>query len=127
MNENQIDQLLQELVSTRKSFDAATASFNAATRQIRWNRINTTIQYVLIFVVAVMFCFGVVYYLDQQRESCERGNALRTSIKDSLDSNAIAIGVALAVVSDAPEGKFQEYLNEYGKQEKPEALKLRNC
>ena len=120
MNDDQIERLLAELTATRKSFDAAVTT-------IRWTRINTIIQYVLLSVVAGMIIFGVLYYLDDKQESCERGNELRVAIRDSLDSNAASIGIALSIVTDAPHERFEEYMEAYNQQEKPPALDLRNC
>lgn len=120
MNDEQVERLLTELSETRKSFDAAIG-------QIKWNRINTIIQYVLLAIVLVMIVLGVSYYLDEQRAACIRGNDLRTSIQNSLDSNAAAIGTALVIVADAPKEKFIEYMEAYAQQEKPPALKTREC
>lgn len=120
MDDAQVELLLSELSETRKSFDAAIGA-------IRWNRINTIIQYILIVIVMVMSLLGVVYYLDQRREDCERDNSTRAAFEDSLDANAAAIGVALATVSGAEAAVFQEYLEVYAAQPKPEALQPRSC
>lgn len=120
MNDEQVERILVELTATRKSFDAAI-------NQIKWNRINTTIQYVLIAIVALMFGFGIRYYLDEKQATCERGNELRAKIVNSLDTNAAAIGIALVIVTDAPNEKFIEYMEAYGEQEKSPALELRDC
>lgn len=120
MNDELVERLLDELSATRQSFDAATA-------QIKWNRRNTIIQYILIAVVLIMLFGGLVYYLDDQKASCEHDNDLRISISNSLDSNAWAIGVALAVVSNASDETFREYMEVYGKQDKPQVLELRDC
>lgn len=120
MNDEQVERILAELVTTRKSFDAAIG-------QIRWNRINTAIQYVLLALVVIMFSLGTRYYLDEKRATCERGNELRLSIVDSLDSNAAAIGLALVIVTDASEESFKEYMDAYNQQEPPPALGVRDC
>lgn len=134
MNDELVERLLEEVVETRKlfatateTFSTATQSFNNATKHIKWNRRNTVIQYVLISVVVMMLCVGVVYYNSERKASCHRGNDLRLDISSSLDSNAAAIGVAIAIVSAAPEEKFEEYMDIYNEQEKPEVLELREC
>jgi hypothetical protein len=134
MNDELVERLLEEVVATRtlfatatEAFTDATTSFNEATGHIKWNRTNTVIQYVLIVAVALIMALGFVYYKDDKRETCERGNDLRMSIQNSLDANAAAIGVALVIVADAPEGTFQEYMKAYQEQDKPEALKTREC
>lgn len=120
MDEDLVEQLLQELRETRKTFEHAIVA-------IRWNKINTIVQYVLISVVVLMLVFGVLYYLDDKREACERGNATRASIQISLDAHAAAIGTALAIVTDAPDARLQEYLEAYADQADPEILKPRQC
>jgi len=120
VNDEQVERILTELTKTRESFEAAI-------NQIRWNRINTAIQYVLLAVVVVMLGVGVKYYLDEKQLSCERGNDLRQDIQSSLDSNAASIGATLVIVTDAPEGIFQEYLDIYNQQNEPEVLRLRSC
>lgn len=120
MNERQVDRLLDELVKTRESFDRATA-------QIRWNKLNTAILYALVSVILVMIGLGVKYYFDQRRVDCERGNDLRAQIVISLDYNAAAIGSALASVSGASPEVFNQYMDAYGDQEKPPILQLRDC
>jgi len=127
MNDELAEKLLTELVETRKSFTTATESFNTATAQIKWNRINTVIQYVLIAVVAIMLGLGVTYYMDEKQAACERGNDLRVQIALSLDFNATAIGAALAVVSGASPETFDDYMDVYENQEKPPILELREC
>lgn len=120
MNDDQVERLLKELVETRKSFDKAA-------EQIRWNRINTIIQYCLTAVIVVMIILGVSYYLDEKQATCERGNDLRRAIDHSLNSNAHAIGTALVIVTNASDEKFNEYMEAYNQQDKPPALKLRDC
>lgn len=120
MDDAQVEELLSELSKTRESFEKAIGA-------IRWNKINTVIQYCLILVVAVMMGLGVVFYLDQRQEDCERGNETRAAISGSLDSNATAIGVALATVAGASADTFQEYLDVYNSQPKPEVLQPREC
>jgi hypothetical protein len=127
MQDEQVERLLEELVRTRESFDSATVSFDAAIKQIKWNRINTIIQYALIAIVLIMLFFGSIYYLGEKNASCERGNDLRSDISDSLDSNALAIGAALVIVTGAPQERFDDYIDAYAQQNKPEVLTLRNC
>lgn len=120
MNDTQVERLLDELARTRESFDTAIT-------QIKWNRINTVIQYCLIVAMFVMGTLGAIYYLDEKHAQCERGNDLRMSITNSLDANAAAIGIALATVSGAPDDAFREYMEVYSEQDKPSALELREC
>ena len=134
MNDELVERLLEEVAATRKlfatateAFTTATTSFNDAARSINWNRRNTIIQYVLISIVVLMLAGGTIYYTSEKTAACERGNDLRLDITSSLDDNAAAIGFALAVVSDAPDEKFQEYMDVYNDQAKPEVLELREC
>jgi Mn2+/Fe2+ NRAMP family transporter len=134
MNEDLVEHLLGEVVVTRQqfttateAFTTATEAFNDATKHIKWNRINTIIQYVLISVVVLMLGAGAVYYTSEKKASCVRGNDLRLDITSSLDSNAAAIGFAIAIVSAAPDEKFKEYMEVYDDQPKPKVLELREC
>lgn len=127
MRDEQVERILAELANTRESFDNATAAFNTAINQIRWNRINTIIQYCLLGLVLIMLVLGGLYYLGEKQDECERDNTLRSNISSSLDSNAIAIGTALVIVTNAPQERFDEYIQAYAKQNKPEVLALREC
>lgn len=127
MKDELAEQLLNELVETRKSFSNATNSFSTAVNQIKWNRRNTVIQYALIAVVIIMICLGVAYYLDDRHAACQRGNDLRLSIMISLDHNAASIGAALGVVTGASPEKVNEYMDAYYRQPKPPGLELRDC
>lgn len=120
MDAGQVDRLLDELGKTRTSFDEAI-------KQVKWNRINTIVQYVLIAIVIFMLGFGVIYYLNEKKMACVRGNELRVDIQESLDSNAASIGAALVVVAHASNEDFQKYLDVYNQQNKPEVLNLRSC
>jgi len=120
MKDEQVDQLLEELRATRESFDRATSS-------IKWNRFNTIVQYVLIAFVMVIIGSGVIYYLHERKVACERGNDLRITVQGSLDNNAAAIGAALVIVTGASQERFQEYMDAYNQQEKPDILELREC
>lgn len=120
MNEEQVDVLIAELVKTRESFSEAIG-------HIKWNRRNTAFQYVLIVVLSLVIASNIFYYRNEQHRACERGNDLRLSITRSLDANALAIGIALSKVTDAPQSKLDEYLRVYNAQAKPEVLKLRKC
>lgn len=127
MRDEQVERILNELARTRESFDAATETFNTAIEHIQWNRRNTIIQYFLIFLVVCMLGMGSIYYLNEKHANCVRGNDLRVAIVDAIDSNARAIGTALAVVSNAPDAKFKEYMEVYNQQDKPLALETRKC
>lgn len=134
ITEEQLTQLIGEFSETRKSFDQATEKFGEAVHQIKWNRRNTKIQYALIVLVVIAYISGVLFYIQDQedyrsdqRAACVRGNEIREQISVSLDSHATAIGVALTVVSEAPQEKFEQYLEIYRQQPKPEALVLREC
>lgn len=120
MNDEQTERLIEELSRTRESFDEAI-------RQIKWNRINTVIQYIMLVVVVIILIFGASYYLDEKKASCERGNELRSDISNSLDTNARAVGAALVIVTGASPERFAEYVDAYNQQDKPEVLKLRSC
>ena len=120
MKEEQVDRLLEELARTRESFDQAIKS-------IKWNRFNTIVQYVLISVIVVMLAVGTNYWVAEKRASCERGNDLRRDIQNSLDKNAGAIGIALTIVTGAPDERLQEYIDAYNQQDKPAVLRLREC
>ncbi len=120
MNDEQVEQLLVELGKTRQSFEKAIG-------QIKWNRINTFIQYGMLALLLVMVVCGIVYYLDDKQEACERGNEFRVAIQNSLDSNAASIGIALTIVTGASEERFLEYMEAYNQQEKPDILELRDC
>lgn len=128
MTDEQLERFIQEMVKTRESFDTATETFSKAIKQIKWNRVNTIIQYVLIAIVLVMFGLGIRYYLEEKQASCERSNDFRVSVQSSMVSNARAIGVALAVVTGAPDSRFQEYMDAYNEaQDTPDILDLREC
>lgn len=134
ITEGQLNSLIGEFSETRKSFDRATAQFGEAVHQIKWNRRNTKIQYVLIILMVIAYISGVLFYVqdqhdyrEDQTEACERGNEVREQIAVSLDAHAVAIGVALTAVSDAPQEKFDQYLEVYRQQPRPEALELREC
>ena len=127
MNDELVERLLAELVETRKSFADATVSFNKATSQIKWNRVNTAIQYILIVAVVIIMAAMGIYYMDERKEACERGNTLRAQIAISLDYNAAAIGAALAAVTGASPETLQDYMDAYNSQEKPPVLHLREC
>lgn len=127
MNDEQAERFITELIETRRVFNDAMETFKGATNSIRWTRINTTVQYVLLVAVLFLYTFGAAYYINDKHASCVRGNDLRVSIGDSLDANATAIGVALTVVTEAPQEKFEQYLEVYNRQPKPPALELRDC
>jgi hypothetical protein len=127
MNDELAEKLLVELAETRQSFVTAAEAFDKAIKQIRWNRVNTAIQYLLLFVVIIMIGFAVDYYFDDKRESCERGNELRSSIVTYSEHEAARIGIALTVVTGASEDKFEEYMEAFRSQDVPEAFQLRDC
>jgi hypothetical protein len=120
MNDEQLDQLLLELGKTRESFDSVV-------KTIKWTRINTIVQYALLAVVLVMGCLGVIYYLDDKRENCERGNEFRAAIDNTMTENATAIGAALVIVAGASHDDFLAYMEAYNDQPRPEILKPRSC
>ena len=120
MDEDQLERLLVELAATRASLDAAT-------KAIKWNKINTIIQYCLLFAVFVMGTVGVVYYFDDRRRNCEAGNETRQAINEAIDVKAAAIGFAIAVVSNAPEEALERYLEIYNEQADPAILSPREC
>lgn len=120
MNAEQVDRLIDELSETRKSLDSAV-------KAIRWNKINTVIQYVLLFAVFLMGTIGVAYYFNDRRDQCDRDNNLRAAVNDSFDTQAGSIGIALSVVSNASPEKLQQYIEVYRNQPRPEALSQRSC
>ena len=127
MKDEMAEQLLAELIATRKSFSDATNSFSTAIDQIKWNRRNTVIQYVLIAVVICMIGFGVAYYLDEKHAACERSNDLRLAVMISLDHNAASIGAALGIVTGASPDTVADYMQAYFDQPEPPGLELREC
>lgn len=131
MNEERIERLLDELESTRKTFEAAGKTFETAVKQIKWNKINTIIQYTMLVVVGFMLIFGFFYYLRDKKAACQRGNQTRTAIQVSLDNNARAIGIALVIVADVPQEEIpqilEEYMEVYLEQADPEILQHREC
>ena len=120
MNDELVEQLLAELSETRKSFDAAI-------KTIKWNRFNTVVQYCLIVAVFLLGTFFVIYYVDDQHEACVRGNELRAAVTQGDTSTAEAIGIALTVLTEAPQETLQEYLDIYNQQDRPPALEMRDC
>jgi hypothetical protein len=120
MNDELVEQLLSELSKTRESFDSVV-------KTIRWTRANTIIQYVLLTIVLIMGAVGVIYYADDKREQCERGNEFRVAISNSIDSNAAAIGLTLVEMTGSSPERFEEFLEVYQSQAKPEILEPREC
>jgi hypothetical protein len=120
MNDELVEQLLSELSKTRESFDSVV-------KTIRWTRFNTIVQYALLVMVLIMGGIGVAFYLDDKQEQCERDIKFRDAIADSVDSNAMAIGLALVEVSGASPDRFQDYVEAYQHQDQPEILELRSC
>jgi hypothetical protein len=122
-----VNELLEELVLTRESFVTANHAFERAINAIRWNRINTIIQYALIILVFVLGWVGVMNYMNYRQQNCERSNEQRLTIQASMQQNAFAIGVALQTVFNAPDERFQEYLDAYNAQTPQEAFAIREC
>lgn len=128
MNEEQVETLLNELRATRASFDAANEVFSAAIKSIKWNRINTAIQYCLIVLVFVFGAIATMSYINYKDASCDRSNDLRITVAAGMEQNAFAIGSALAVVFNADQESLEKYLQAYNDQRPTrEILQLRNC
>jgi hypothetical protein len=70
---------------------------------------------------------GGLYYVADRRAACERNNDVLLAIDDSFDRNAENVGIALAVVMDAPKEALEEYLSVFSEQPKPEAIQPREC
>jgi hypothetical protein len=122
-----VDALLNELVHTRRAFEAASSVFDAAVSQIKWNKRNTIIQYFILMVLAVMIFLGGIYYLDDRQETCQVLNRSNSATLEALDENAIDIGIALATVSSASEDTFNQYLDLYHDENDHSGLTPREC
>lgn len=127
MNDELVNELIEELRSTRASFDNANAVFDAAIKSIKWNRINTIILYSLIGLVFILGVFGLTNYFNNRKNDCERGNEFRSTVAVGMEQNAFAIGTALAIVFDAPQEKFDEYYEAYKAQGPTQIIHLREC
>lgn len=127
MNDEQADKLLQELASTRESFDKTSKTFEDAVSSIRWNRINTIIQYCLIVVVFLLGALGFAFYSNEQREECEEANLFRITVVEAMEENAFSIGAALAIVFNASDESLNEYLQAYTDQHTEDRFPLREC
>ena len=115
-----VDELLTELAGTREEFSKVVSS-------IKWNRINTIIQYCLIVIVFLIGSAVVANYVSYRNAACNRSNELKTYVSQSQDNNALAIGVALAAVLGGSEEQLQQYLDVYNVQQKDQVLELREC
>lgn len=120
MNDEQVDKLIAELAATRKSLDAAVTT-------IRWNKVNTIIQYVLIVLVFIIGAVGIGYYFDQRHEDCVRGNETREAINKRVDASAAAVGVAIATLGDIPQETVDQYVELYRITVEPTVLQPRSC
>lgn len=128
MNDDQVERLLSELASTRKSFDQANDVFVKTISSIRWTRINTAILYCLMVAVFIVGVLGAVNYINDRREACERSNSLRVTVAAGMEQNALAIGTALAIVFHAPEERLNQYLDAYKDQKASDPiLQLKEC
>lgn len=127
MNDDQVERLLNELASTRESFDRANVAFDSAIRSIRWNKINTRILYFLIVIVFLLGALGVLNFMNYRSESCDRYNGLVVLVRDGMESNGFAIGAALAVVFNADQEDLDRYLEAYNQQKAPDNIPLREC
>lgn len=134
MNTAQVEVLLAELVETRKSFDeanrnflAANETFTRAVKAIGWNRRNSIIQYLLIFVVFSMLIGASVLYRSNQHAACVRSNDLRAAVVQADEDQAANIGIALSLVAGATPEQFDQYMEAYRAQPIPRALQARDC
>lgn len=119
--------IIEELRQTRIEFSAASDYFSQAVGQIKWNRRNTIIQYVLSTVLAVVMIAGGLFYWQEHHEQCLERNEIRSTIVESLDDHARAIGLALVAVTNAPPEKVEEYMASYRNQFHPPILELQDC
>lgn len=120
MNEEQVDKLLVELALTRDSF-------NKSINSVRWNKINTIIQYVLIAMVFVVG--GLVYknYQNDQHTACVSSNLFRTTVVNAQQVYVENIARALAKKLNGTEQDVQEFMQIYSEEPIPKVLQLREC
>ena len=120
MNEEQVDQLLAELAQTRDAFSTAIGS-------VRWNKVNTIIQYCLLAIL--LFIGGLVYknYRDDQHAACVSANEFRVTIVNAQQVYVENVARALAKKLGGDEADVRDFMEIYSQQPLPEVLKLREC
>ena len=127
MDDRQLDELIFELSETRKSFDAANLTFQAAVSSIKWNKINTIILYTAVVLMLLMGIVGVRFYFDERKATCVEHNEIRAATVSGDMETAYAIGIALESVSGASHTEFEEYLRIVREQPIAPALQTRDC
>ena len=120
MNEEQVDELLGELARTRDSFDSAIGA-------VKWNKINTFIQYCLIAIVFLFGALGIRYYVDDRHDTCVAGNEFRRTMIAAQEKYALNFATALAAKLKGDEQDVQDFMDIYGDLPVPEVLITREC
>jgi hypothetical protein len=101
----------------------ANDSFSKAISSIRWNRINTAIQY---FLIALFFVLGSVIFINyrsDKHDACVARNELATV----QERNTLAIGAALATMFNADSSQVDRYMDLYREQNPLRDLNLQEC
>jgi hypothetical protein len=115
-----LNELTAELKSTRESFDDAIKS-------VRWNKINTSIQYGLIAIVVVFGFLGFRFYQDDRHDACVATNEFRQTIVAAQEKYALNFATALAKKLNGDSEDVREFMLIYSSLPTPEVLVQKEC